>query len=236
MGDVPLGLVVAFCQGPDWHPRKSTKDPGTCGACGADLVGRNHWFCPSPFRSCRVRYAANHFWGEARSAAIHRDEAKCQRCGTEVPRGGKMLNGVNVGYAEVNHIEPRNGAGYAPGCHNHQDNLETLCHDCHVATTTQQIRERKRLDSPQIGMATTPSFAEWGGKVSKETKDQAIAFHAYANASLEDGKMEVQDEEPLPDVPEQGVAGGTRGSAATAATVDALRAWLLAPHGGLRTR
>jgi len=54
--------------------------------------------------------------------------------------------------AEVNHIVAREGAGYGNGCHNHQDNLETLCHKCHVKTTTQQGRERRRAASPQIAM------------------------------------------------------------------------------------
>ncbi len=54
--------------------------------------------------------------------------------------------------AEVNHIDPRNGAGYANGCHNHQDGLETLCHTCHVETTKQQGRERRRAASPQYAM------------------------------------------------------------------------------------
>jgi 5-methylcytosine-specific restriction endonuclease McrA len=41
---------------------------------------------------------------------------------------------------EVNHIEPRRGAGYQGGCHHHLSNLETLCHDCHVAVTGAQRR------------------------------------------------------------------------------------------------
>lgn len=46
---------------------------------------------------------------------------------------------------EVNHIEPRVGAGYSAGCWNHLDNLETLCHRCHVRVTTNQGRARRGL-------------------------------------------------------------------------------------------
>lgn len=54
-------------------------------------------------------------------------------------------------HLEVNHIVPRVGQGYGFGCHNHLDNLETLCHPCHVAETTRQGAERRlarKLDKP----------------------------------------------------------------------------------------
>lgn len=59
---------------------------------------------------------------------------------------------------EVNHIVPRNGAGYDQGCHHHLDLLETLCHPCHVAETTRQIRERRGLspDGPPRARFATP--------------------------------------------------------------------------------
>ena len=124
---------LPYCQGPDWHPRASTKTDGTCGACGTPLTGRNHWFCRSPAHddaSCRLRYLRNHHWGDARRAARRRDGEQCRRCGST----------QNL---EVNHMTPRNGRGYQPGCHNHQDNLETLCRPHHVETTTAQRRARK---------------------------------------------------------------------------------------------
>jgi 5-methylcytosine-specific restriction endonuclease McrA len=53
-------------------------------------------------------------------------------------------------HLEVNHIDPRNGAGYGRGCWNHLDGLETLCRVCHVDVTTQQIRDRKQALSRQL--------------------------------------------------------------------------------------
>lgn len=136
---------LVFCQGPDWKPRLSTKEAGTCGACGAPLVGRNHWFCPSPYRtrdhtSCRDRYMENHRWGEARSAAIRRDKSVCRRCGgpAEASRIKPYPWEPDTWPPEVNHIVPRNGQGYGIGCHNHQDNLATLCHACHLVVTAEQ--------------------------------------------------------------------------------------------------
>ena len=46
---------------------------------------------------------------------------------------------------EVNHIVPRKGAGYSFGCWNHLDNLETLCHACHVKVTNAQRRSRAKI-------------------------------------------------------------------------------------------
>ena len=163
-----MSTTTPFCQGPEWKPRASTKVPGTCGACGTALVTRQHWFCPSPpgFRnpqgynpdSCRYLYLINHIWGYARDVAIKRDGGKCRRCGGDAEertpyagRGGRVLYHTIVA-AEVNHIVPREGAGYGNGCHNHQDGLETLCHKCHVETTTQQGRARRRAASPQYAM------------------------------------------------------------------------------------
>ncbi|MDP3063940.1 MAG: HNH endonuclease, partial [Chloroflexota bacterium] len=123
--------MTLICQGPDWKPRRSTKEPGTCGACGKPLEGRNRWFCPTPRgkadlpgESCRDRYAVNHFWNEARAEALRRAGGKCSQCGEQAE--------------EVHHIVARNGGGYGPGCHNHQDNLEALCHQGHLGVTAEQ--------------------------------------------------------------------------------------------------
>jgi len=49
----------------------------------------------------------------------------------------------------VNHINPRNGAGYGPGCHHHLNpdqygvgGLEVLCHAHHAEVTAAQAKER----------------------------------------------------------------------------------------------
>lgn len=136
-----------YCQGADWKPRKSTGLPGTCGACGEPLVGRTHWFCPTPRgeqygECCRARYARNHFWREARPAALKRDGLTCRRCG---------WIGTAHGILEVHHVEPRNGRGYRNGCHHHQDNLVSLCHSCHVsATKRQRGRMRRERDEAKL--------------------------------------------------------------------------------------
>ncbi|MDP3062931.1 MAG: HNH endonuclease [Chloroflexota bacterium] len=127
-------MTQPCCQGAEWKPRLSSKEPGTCGACGKPLVGRHRWFCPTPYggESCRDTYAVNHFWSEARQEALRRAGGKCSRCGEEV-KSERLRDGL-----EVHHIVPRDGGGYGPGCHHHQDNLEALCHSGHLEVTAEQ--------------------------------------------------------------------------------------------------
>lgn len=82
---------------------------------------------------CREAWVKNHFWPEARAAALRRDRNKCIRCGRHYG-------------LEVNHIRPLASIiadpklRRAPGCQHHLVGLETLCNPCHRKTTNQQIR------------------------------------------------------------------------------------------------
>lgn len=62
---------------------------------------------------------ANHGWHDARRIAHRRSGGRCVICGAPSQ--------------EVDHIISRNGMGYGLGCHHHQDALQPLCHDDHVA-------------------------------------------------------------------------------------------------------
>jgi hypothetical protein len=149
--------MLPFCQGADWKPRKSPKGPGTCGACGRALQGRAIWFCKATRGdedSCRLRYLRNHDWGYARTEALRRAHHQCRRDAT------------HKGKLEVNHVTPREGRGYGLGCHHHQEagpdggGLEVLCHDCHLAETTRQIRDRHGL-SPTKLRRLQSKFDRW---------------------------------------------------------------------------
>lgn len=120
---------------------------------------------------CEDDYARSHWWDQARDAAVVRDGGRCVRCGLGpdsvveakallaylIPRSrlqwarawrtgelARLLGELAaITSLEVNHIEPRRGAGYAHGCHHHQANLETLCHRCHARVTARQQAERR---------------------------------------------------------------------------------------------
>lgn len=123
--------------------------PRTCHRCAALLPRRkdgkphrNRRWCS---RKCETAWRRQHVWAFARDAAIGRDEGMCVRRDVHArPADVEHLDYfeqrrlIGARGIEVNHIEPRRGEGYAAGCHNHLENLETLCHDCHVEVTTAQ--------------------------------------------------------------------------------------------------
>ena len=125
-----------------------------CRQCGAEI---------KPTRAtcsaeCRQEFERNHFWGTASAEAINRArpfgpalEFKrqpwfgppvCRRCGKFCEsfenKGGVYITDRRE--AEVNHIVPVNGNRTHFGCCHHQENLEVLCHGCHVLVGIEQRR------------------------------------------------------------------------------------------------
>ncbi|HTZ54429.1 MAG TPA: hypothetical protein VMB20_05150 [Candidatus Acidoferrum sp.] len=89
---------------------------------------------------CSERFWSNHWWTLARRAAKKRDKYRCTRCGHEPPKRShpnyKRLRKTDR--LEVNHIAQARGAHRVLSCLHHLANLETLCLDCHHATTAGQ--------------------------------------------------------------------------------------------------
>ena len=129
---------------------------GHCWRCGVDLPPRRRHWCSD---DCGQWWRRNHDWNSAREAALKRDNQYCVKCGADGKPTGyfyRYTPGADSQYKvitgrtmfpvklEVNHIVPREGRGYGQGCHNHQENLETLCHTCHLAVTAQQRADRQQ--------------------------------------------------------------------------------------------
>ena len=108
-----------------------------CHGCGGPIRPPRRVWCPS---DCERRILENHVCGVARYAVLKRDGHKCVICGQgerdDRARDYQRRHGKSI--LEVNHIQPVNGNRRSVACSNHLDNLETLCHDCHVAVTKQQ--------------------------------------------------------------------------------------------------
>jgi hypothetical protein len=110
---------------------------GNCQWCDTTICEpRRRSWCGT---RCANAWAKNHVWRYARAAAKRRAKYHCERTGCQSPR----LD------CEVNHIQPRNGDGYDPGCHHHLDpdtngegGLEVLCHAHHAVVTKEQAQAR----------------------------------------------------------------------------------------------
>lgn len=132
----------------------------TCYGCAGPLTGYARKWCS---QACSDRWWTNHAWGFARPEAIRRSGGLSREAWNEgLPSPYEWWTcddcGGHDGTPEVNHVEPRAGAGYGPGCHHHQTNLQVLCHACHVAETTRQTRER--LGIPEGGRSRSVTSRE----------------------------------------------------------------------------
>lgn len=126
-----------------------------CRQCGKPIA-KHRAYCS---RSCSREFEQNHFWGTASYAAINRSRPfgptqkphgepwrgrpVCARCLKECGSFGDKRE------AEVNHITPLNGVRPHFGCCHHQENLEVVCHACHVQIGIEQraaglIRVKRR--------------------------------------------------------------------------------------------
>ena len=109
----------------DCKPQK----PGCCAVCERELTGRRTRYCSE---DCFTWWYQNHWWAAAREARMRTDDRLCVRCGAPAE--------------EVDHITERKGTPmHPPTCLHHQDNLRSLCHDCHVTRRLWDIDESEVL-------------------------------------------------------------------------------------------
>ena len=104
-----------------------------CLNCKMILEGRKIIFCSG---SCRAKYVKKKivFWQELRFEVFKRDDYRCQDCGCNV---SDEPNANLRERAECDHIIPIFQNGKALD----KNNLQTLCHKCHLDKT----RREKRL-------------------------------------------------------------------------------------------
>lgn len=115
-----------------------------CRQCGAPIAD-SRAYCSV---ECSDVFQRNHFWNTASYAALER----ARPFGPTQKVHGHPWRGLPVcsrcfkvcqsfrdkREAEVNHIKPLNGTRPHFGCCHHQDNLEVVCHDCHVQIGIEQ--------------------------------------------------------------------------------------------------
>lgn len=112
-------------------------ESGRCQWCDVEITAaRRRTWCSD---KCGRAWQRNHIWRFARSAAKRKAKYRCTKPGCTAARRD----------CEVNHVTPRNGGGYGPGCHHHLEpgpdgngGLEVLCRIHHAEITSQQATLR----------------------------------------------------------------------------------------------
>lgn len=103
-------------------------DMRCCRWCDGGLRRRQKKWCSD---ACRDGAYAEHYWSDARDAAVRRDGRRCLRCGADEYAGRGL---------QVHHRTEVLGKHHVTGCHHHVEGLETLCRGCHKAE-----HDRRRL-------------------------------------------------------------------------------------------
>ena len=130
-------------------------DPTRCRWCDAAARLDGRW-CSF---ACQDAHDAQHDWGQARLAALTRDDDACVECGTGpatvaasrlllralIPMGpvaaARLWHSEGwlafelAGSVDVVHRHPPR-EGYRSGCHHHLDGLVTLCRGCEQKART----------------------------------------------------------------------------------------------------
>ena len=148
-----------------------------CRQCGK-AIRASRAYCSE---DCSDTFQENHFWNTARFAAIRRSAvvdaeavrrlgldncAICARCGgparavawPETVENGRVF-AASYWSPEVNHKVPLNGVRPPFGCCHHLDNLECVCHPCHVAIGIEQ--RRAGLIGTRKPQIVLPMEASW---------------------------------------------------------------------------
>ena len=122
------------------------KRHGYCGNCGKKLKGRQREWCS---KKCYREFVSEHRWTQAKTKAKKPvTYYLCAHAGNWIWDGALGFQGehsddchVFTTKPEVNHKDPCLGRHKQWGCHHHSDNLEVLCHPCHVKETARQRAE-----------------------------------------------------------------------------------------------
>ena len=105
--------------------RNEAAEKHQCANCGNPLTGNQLYYCSE---NCKLEFYNNHptsiSWNDIRKKALERDQNKCVKCGKTAD--------------EVDHIKEI----WEGGPEFDLDNLQSLCHDCHVAKTNESRKKR----------------------------------------------------------------------------------------------
>jgi 5-methylcytosine-specific restriction endonuclease McrA len=106
--------------------RQMASDKRECANCGKQLTGNRIYYCSD---DCKAEFYGNHptsvRWNDLRAKALERDHNLCVKCGRPAE--------------EVDHIKEI----WEGGPEFDLNNLQSLCHECHVLKTNENRRKRE---------------------------------------------------------------------------------------------
>lgn len=120
-----LTMKVPELEAESMKLRNQAAEKKECANCGKKLEGNKLYYCTE---NCKVEFYVNHptsiHWNEIRNQALARDNNSCVKCGRHAK--------------EVDHILEI----WEGGPEFDLDNLQSLCHECHVAKTNEKRSRR----------------------------------------------------------------------------------------------
>ena len=112
--------------------RQEASEKGECANCGKPLEGNQVYYCSE---DCKSEFYSAHptsvRWNDLRTRALERDHHRCMSCGREAE--------------EVDHIQEI----WEGGPEFDLENLQSLCHECHVLKTNENRRKRDGIKEEQ---------------------------------------------------------------------------------------
>ena len=131
-----------------WNNRWCLNGKGKCCECGKDLPSRRRLYCSD---KCHNIFLAKHVkvWQWYREEIFDRDKWKCVVCGVTVHLGSTPLETR----AECDHIL----AYSLGGDFWDENNLRTLCHECHKKKTKEDVCCKKN-DYKNIRLGIQKTF------------------------------------------------------------------------------
>ncbi len=138
-----------------WVELKKRRPSKTCSWCFKDLSGTG---CRSRCgkEDCEIQITNLIHWGMLAHRIMRRDEFKCTRCGKPA--------------MEVDHIIPVSLGGSGD-----DDNLRSLCQDCHKSESARLSRERENfIASLRILPETYAASADDTSRDAKQNRDAGI--------------------------------------------------------------
>ena len=120
-----LTMKVPEIEAESTRLRNDAAEKHQCANCGNPLTGNQLYYCSE---NCKLEFYNSHptsiSWNDVRKRALERDQNTCVKCGKAAE--------------EVDHVKEI----WEGGPEFDLDNLQSLCHDCHVAKTNESRKKR----------------------------------------------------------------------------------------------